>query len=195
MLFVLCFVVGCEIRYNIEMASSPDDIDSEADVIEIPGDEEHRLICTLAGALRRPKKKTVDPVEYLSVYDGECMKTCMDEDCLHFCFDGESKWNQISLGFIEDFTQKNQTLVSFTNGGEVCPSGGSWSLIMRYECDNSAPREGMWIPRFWRSACSVFAILKTPHLCRHPDFSAENVLDVKCIPRTLAKRGRLRHLY
>lgn len=182
-------------KYNIEMVLSLSEINLDDETIVIPGFDENGLLCTLSSEIKAPKYQG-DPVDLLAYYDGKCVVIYQDRDNLELCFDGESTLNGVSLGTTASYDVNGTIVHSITENGEKCQNDKRWELKLHYECDNTVSDDGVMVPVFWKSSnCTVEALVKTPYLCEHPDFTKENVMNIKCIPKSALERGRLRDLY
>ena len=175
-------------KYNIQIVSNPNDINTDEYTFEIPGHENHGLLCSVSETVQKPKGK-IDPVSLLSPYEGKCSLLHGNYGLLKVCFGGEVTLNNsISLGFMDEPEVLNESVRYVTANGDVCTDEASWAITLDFQCDNTANPNYLWIPIAWQEEeepCMFKAIVKTRLLCKSKLFSHDCVTDVKCIPRAL----------
>ena len=189
LLFAAC--LSREPRYNIQFSNSINQVDLDEYTIEIPGPENQALVCAVADKLRGPKSKS-DPLDLLAAMDGQCGVSQTDPGILKVCFNGEVTLNgSVSLGFIDDGEVLNGSVRYVTSNGDYCTDNATWSSMIDFTCDNTAPSQGLWIVAAWeQDPCTLSVVVNTRQLCRSKLFSNEYVMDVVCVPKMLADKFR-----
>jgi hypothetical protein len=189
------FALSRHPKYNVEMVQSAGDLPRKGTRLKIPGDD-RGLVCVLPDKLRTPYA-TGDPADLLSSYDGKCIGVTFAADHLDFCVAKRSHINGISLGIPDGYIYtETHELSSITERGAPCQGDQRWTLKTRYLCDATSPQQGFDIPTIWKSDnCTVNAVMKTPVLCRHVDFSNETVMNIKCVTKEVYSRGKLKGLF
>ena len=174
------------------MVQNKNELPKTDNYIQIPGTSGNTLICAVSDKIRGPVYSG-DPSELLAPFVGHCYEVHSHHK-IKFCFEsGESTFDGKSVGRFAGYSFRNNELTSKNVEGQVCIPADEddpkskdrfYSMITKYECDNSINKKVPAIPGFWLSDnCTVSVIVKTRQLCKHHSFSNEQVIDVKCIDK------------
>lgn len=186
MLFHLFFVTQSKRpAYRIDIVDSKSELPKNSKYVQIPGYDGGVLICAKPNTPKAQRYKG-EVSDVLAKFSGKCIKAQSQKYPLEFCFEGESKLGNLSLGHHNNYTYFNKTLTSISTGGSICneTTGDTWSLKVEFQCDNAIWKEPL-VPAAWTSniSCQMNSVVKTSKLCKHIEISSESVYDVKCIRR------------